>query len=418
MMNEVDKIAIITLGCKVNQAESEELAIQLAAKGYRVGRDMEGAALCVVNTCSVTAEGDHKSRKAVGRALRAGIPVIATGCTIQANPESIPQARGLQLVDNREKRSLPAIIEQRGLRCGAALTASPFLRSRAVIKVQDGCDGACAYCIVPAARGRSRSLPRTAIDRTVEKALERGAAELVLTGVNLGDYGKDTGETLTGLIREITARWDVGRVRLSSLELDHLQGALLEELRENPKVCKHLHLPLQSGDDRILTAMRRSYKAREVIHSVSRLRDVVPEIAITLDIMVGFPGEGEAEFSHTLEAIEELRPAKLHVFKYSPRPHTEAAGMTGKIDADEKRERALRARDLGLEYQRRFVQAQVGTRTEVAIIEAGSTEAALGLTGNYVKVLLEPLREDMDGGLRSVVIKGTRGCLALGDRDS
>ena len=414
----MDKIVIITVGCKVNQAESEELALRLAEEGYRVTRDMEGAALCVVNTCAVTSEGEHKSRKAVSKAMRAGVPVIATGCSVRTDPGSHQAARGLQLVPNTDKDRLASIIAERGLKTGPGDMGNDVLRTRAVIKVQDGCDRGCAYCIVPRARGRSRSLPRDQIEAAVDRAVRRGAAELVLTGVNLGDYGRESGSSLSRLIHEMTARPDIGRVRLSSLEIDHVRGELLEEVACNPKVCKHLHLPLQSGDDRILEAMRRPYAAQEVMEVVSRLRQAVPEIAVTVDIMVGFPGEGEAEFSNTLRVIEELQPAKMHVFQYSPRPGTKAAGLAVQVDAAEKKERARRSRNLGLLLQQRFVKAQVGTRTEVAILEARYGEGAVGLTGNYVRVLLEPCKQELTAGLANVYIKGTRGCLALGDMDN
>ncbi len=418
MRDEMANIAIITLGCKVNQAESEGLALALSEQGFHLTRDLQGANLCVVNTCAVTAEGDRKSRKAVGKALREGIPVIATGCTVQTDPSSFPLAPGLQLVPNTAKERIPDLIAELGLKPALGGQCDEVLRTRAVIKVQDGCDRGCAYCIVPQARGRSRSLARPAIDRAVGRALHRGAAELVLTGVNLGDYGRDNGGTLGELIRELTAKPDIGRVRLSSLEIDHLQGELLQEVARNPKVCKHFHLPLQSGDDGILGAMGRLYGMREVMDVVSHLRESSPEVAITLDVMVGFPGEGEAEFANTLRAIAELRPSKLHVFQYSPRPGTPAAALAQEIGAAEKAERARRARLVGLRLQERFVQAQVGTRTEVAILETRGREGTVGLTGNYVKVLLEAEGRKPVGGLARVRISGARGCLALGSLDN
>ncbi len=413
MKEPMDRIAIITLGCKVNQAESEELAEHLAAEGYLVSRNLEGASLCVINTCTVTAEGDHKSRKAVSRALRAGIPVIATGCTVETAPASLGSSGDLELVPNAAKHRIAEFIGERRLRGGGSGDASGAVRSRAVIKVQDGCDGTCAYCVVPAARGASRSLPREGIDRTVETALRRGAAELVLTGVNLGDYGRDNGSSLARLVRELTNRRDVGRLRLSSLEIEHLHGQLLEEIRENPKVCKHLHLPLQSGDAGILAAMRRSYDPKEVIDRLAELRRAVPELAVSLDILVGFPGEGEGQFARTLEVIEELTPAKIHVFPYSPRPGTEAASMPAQVDVQVKKERARRVRQLGRGLQLRFVEEQVGTEAEVALLEQRSGDMAIGLTGNYVRVILEHRGRTLSGGLEPVSIRGVRGHIAL-----
>ncbi len=413
MKEEMDRIAIITLGCKVNQAESEELAGALAARGYLVSRELDRASICVINTCTVTSEGDHKSRKAVAKALRAGIPVIATGCTVETAPGSLGESENLQLVTNDLKHRIPQLIEERQLRRGRAGDAETLLRSRAAIKIQDGCDGACSYCIVPAARGRSRSLPRTAIDAAVEAATRRGAAELVLTGVNLGDFGMDNDSSLTDLVRELTGRGDVGRIRLSSLELEHLRDDLLAEVRDNPKVCKHLHLPLQSGDAKILKAMRRSYTPREVIEKLAGLRSSVRELAVTLDILVGFPGEGEGEFQNTLEVIRELAPAKLHVFPYSPRPGTEAASLPHQVDQRVKRERAWRARQLGSELQRRFVEAQVGTLAEIAVLASGREGETTGLTGNYVRVMVDHGGQKLSGGLEMVNIRGARGFTAL-----
>ncbi len=416
MKEKPDTIAIVTLGCKVNQAESEELAGSLQRRGYAVSHELRGAALCVVNTCTVTAEADHKSRKAVNRALRAGIPVIATGCTVEANSRVLPSSDEMVTVPKIAKDQLLELIGRRGLARGGGGGGPETWRARAVIKVQDGCDGRCAYCIVKRARGASRSRPRPEIDAAVSAALARGAVELVLAGVNLGDYGQDGGTSLAELVRELTLRPDVGRVRLSSLEIEHLKGPLLYELAENPKVCKHLHLPLQSGDDVILASMRRRYTAGDALDAVNALRRSAPDTAITLDIMAGFPGEGEREFAHTLQVIEELRPAKLHVFPFSPRPGTEAAGRAEQVDIRVKRERALRARRIGAEYQLRFVQQQVGKGTEVALL--GPQQGGIvGLTGNYVKVLLPALDGEPLSGLARVRLVGARGTLALGTWD-
>ncbi len=413
MNRDMDKIAIVTLGCKVNQAESETLAEVLHGRGYNVARDLDGASLCIVNTCTVTAEADHKSRKAAAKAARAGIPVIVTGCMVETDAHCLESLSGVKIVPNDDKISLPELVDDHGLRRQGQGEMPGLLRSRAVIKIQDGCDGGCSYCIVPAARGRSRSLAATDIESAVDRAVARGAAELVLTGVNLGDFGKDTGDSLCRLMRGLTARPDVGRIRLSSLEVEHLQDELLHEMSTNPKVCKHLHIPMQSGDDRTLEAMERKYRVVQVNDIVSRLRDAVPSLALTLDVMAGFPGETEEAFLNTLDAIEELSPAKLHVFPYSARPGTRAAGLRDQLPAEVKKERALRARKLGNDLQRRFVQAQVGSVAEVALLPARRGEI-LGVTDNYVRVLLESDGRPASAGLAAVNIVDARGCLACG----
>ncbi len=413
MRIDMDNIAIVTLGCRVNQAESETLADKLQSRGYGVSRDPEDAALCVVNSCTVTSEADRKSRKAVARAVRAGVPVIVTGCMVETDPDSLQACKGVQLVGNAAKASLADLIDKWGLRKGSGAREAGVLRSRAVLKVQEGCDGSCAYCIVPAARGRSRSLAICEIDAAIGRAVSRGAAELVLTGVNLGDYGKDSGTSLLALLSDLTTRPEVGRIRLSSLEVEHLQDDLLREVCANPKICKHLHIPLQSGDDDTLAAMGRSYRVSDVKQIVKVLRAKAPSLALTLDIMAGFPGESERHFSHTLATIAELEPAKLHVFPYSPRPGTAAARMPHQVAPGIKKERALRARKLGNELQRRFVRAQVGTRTEVAVLPA-RREETMAVSDNYVKVLLETRGQSVSG-LAWVDIVEARGFLARGE---
>ncbi|MHB8781256.1 MAG: MiaB/RimO family radical SAM methylthiotransferase [Candidatus Geothermincolia bacterium] len=403
------KIAIITLGCKVNRSESDELSGELAALGYSVQADPAGADLCVVHTCTVTGESDSKSRKAVRRARSEGIPVIATGCMIQAG--GMAEMPGVLQMREGTKDLMERIADYAG---APTRHPKPFqARSRAFLKVQDGCDRHCSYCIVPRARGGSRSRAADGIFALARRSLAAGCRELVLTGVNLMDYDY-RGMRLAELLDGLASLEGLGRIRLSSLEPDALTPESLTRLLRNPSVCPHLHLPLQSGSDRVLAAMQRGYDVAGFCELVSAARSAVPHVAITTDVMVGFPGEDEADVAGTLSVMEKLKFARAHAFRYSRREQTAAASMPGQIAADSKAERAARVRAQGLRLQEDFVKAQVGEVRQAVLISRVEEEWR-GLTENYVSVELKHHAPMRAGELCRVRVTGAAGLKALGE---
>jgi threonylcarbamoyladenosine tRNA methylthiotransferase MtaB len=404
-------ISIITIGCKVNQAESQELAAQLVERGYDLQTDPAGADVCVVNTCCVTGESDHKSRKAIGRALRGAAKVVATGCMVDAGTCTL-DPRVVRVCRDRKDLLADLIADIARPNPSTGVTSA---RSRAFVKIQDGCDRRCSYCIVPQARGASRSRSPEIAIHMVEHAVERGSAEIVLTGVNLADYREPGGGGLGQLIGRLTAVGGLGRLRLSSLEVDLLDPSLLEALLADPRVCPHFHLPLQSGDPTILRAMHRRYSATQYLETVELIREHRSDAAITTDVMVGFPGEGEAEFENTLSLLRDIRPARTHVFRFSARPGTLAATLPGMVDDATKARRAAVLRQMARSWQEGFVAQQVGTVREVVLIDTGKGEEGTGLTENYVSMDVRGLNGRKAGELLQVRVTGAKGVRAEGE---
>lgn len=388
-------VAIRTLGCKVNRVESERLAATLLAAGVRIVPE-EDADVVVVNTCTVTGEADAKARQLVRRELNGDRAprVVVTGCLVSIDPGALEQL-GDRVVAVADKADLAArVAELVGARfeTGAAVRRSgEGFRTRAMLKVQDGCDNRCAYCIVPAARGVPRSVPFAEVVREAEELLDAGTRELVLTGVNLGRYDSH-GRDLAELVRELDAL-GVKRLRLSSIEPPDLTQRLVETLGSARSVCPHLHVPLQSGSDQVLAAMGRRYDAETYARLVAAAREAVPGLALTTDVMAGFPGERAQDAEATLAACESIGFARLHVFRYSERPSTPAASMPDAVPAGERARRAAALRRLDRELRSRYAQSREGGEAGVLVerIERGGQGAApvaIGTSGDYLKVSL------------------------------
>lgn len=384
------RLAVRTLGCKVNQAETDALVGGLLAAGVTLSPENE-AGVVVVNTCTVTGEADRKARKAVRRALKAdGAPVvIVTGCAAAVDPAGLA-ALDPRVVVEPDKDALAARLEGLLLPAGTGPSetgspAGPSLRTRAIVKVQDGCDSGCAYCVVPRARGAGRSVPAAAVLARVEILLEAGTAEVVLTGVNLGRY-RDDATDLAGLVRAVAAL-GVRRVRLSSIEPLELSDGLVETLGSTGAVCPHLHVPLQSGSDEVLARMRRGYTVAEYSRRVEAAREAIPGLALTTDVIVGFPGESERDSEETAEVCKEHAFSKIHVFRYSARPGTPAAAMAAQVAPREREARGARLRALGDGLRRDFARARVGGTAEV-LVEGRDGEGALGTTEDYLRAVV------------------------------
>ncbi|HRT70888.1 MAG TPA: tRNA (N(6)-L-threonylcarbamoyladenosine(37)-C(2))-methylthiotransferase MtaB, partial [Syntrophales bacterium] len=385
------KVAVATLGCKVNQFDSALLAERLRSEGFTVVPFGEGADVCIINTCTVTARTDYQSRQLVRRARRycpyAGI--VVTGCYAQVAPAELAEMPGVAaVVGNAEKDALPGfldrILDERGKiivgdirRCDSlpSGTADVFPgRTRAILKVQDGCDAFCTYCIVPFSRGRSRSLPPSDVLRQAARFAESGYREVVLTGIHLGSYGSDLEPpaSLAGLLAGFDDIDGVERVRLSSIEPMEVTPELISRMASSEKLCRHLHVPLQSGDDRILKLMGRNYTGDQFRLLVKGLTEAVPDIAVGVDVMTGFPGEGEEEFRRTAALIEELPLAYLHVFPYSRRPGTPAADFPHQVPEEAKKRRAALLRSLGAKKRASFARRFIGK--EVSVLVEGKAD--------------------------------------------
>lgn len=390
-------VALHTHGCKLNQAETEALARQLWAEGYRVVSPTQPAQAYVLNTCTVTATADAKARRWLRRAARLHPEalVVATGCYAQRQPEALSHLPGVGLVAGQgDKPHLSEVLRERGLWPGGGGADSPPLRTRALVKVQDGCSIGCRYCIVPSVRGRGRCRPPAEVVAEVAQRAAEGYQEVVLTGTHIGSYYWD-GTELPGLLAQVLAATQVPRLRLTSLLPADLTPRLLSLWRTagEGRLCPHFHLPLQSGSGDVLEGMGRPYSPARYRRAVALAQEAVPGMTITTDIMAGFPGEGEAEFAESLAFCREMGFARMHVFPYSPRPGTPAAAMP-QVDSPTV---ARRTRQLLAEAalaSRRFEASQVGQVVPVLWEKEVTPGVWSGLAPGYLRAFApspEPL---------------------------
>jgi threonylcarbamoyladenosine tRNA methylthiotransferase MtaB len=393
------KIFLDTIGCRLNQAEIEILARQFRLAGHEIVPSAAEAELVVVNTCTVTSEAAADSRSKIRQARRLGVErIVATGCWATLEPGQAAGLPGVErIVPNQEKDSLAA--DLLGLPQEffdlEPLARQPLpglhRRTRAFLKVQDGCDNACTFCVTTVARGAGRSRPPDQVLAEVRAALEGGVQEVVLTGVHLGSWGQDLPGTLRlrDLVQALLTQTDLPRLRLSSLEPWDLDAGFFR-LWQDPRLCPHLHLPLQSGSAAVLRRMLRKTTPAEFARLSADARSAIPDLAITTDIIVGFPGETEAEFAETLAFVEELNFAGGHVFTYSARPGTPAARMKGQVRGDLSRRRSAELRSLlggsAEAYRRKFVGRTMDVLWESTDQLSDAGWRMEGLTGNYLRV--------------------------------
>jgi len=393
------KIFLDTIGCRLNQAEIESQARQFRAAGHEIVYTAAEADLAVVNTCTVTAEAASDSRAAIRRAKRLGaVDIVVTGCWATLEPDKAASLPGVtRIVPNLQKESLAADLlslpqEFFDLE---PIAREPLpglhLRTRAFIKVQDGCDNVCTFCITRLARGASRSRPVDEIVADVHSALDGGTQEIVLTGVHLGSWGLDfqPARRIPDLVSALLARTSAPRLRLSSLEPWDLDADFFS-LWCDPRLCRHLHLPLQSGSDRVLRRMARKTAPDSFAALVQSARAAIPEVAITTDVIAGFPGETDEEFAETLEFVKSMHFAGGHVFSYSARPGTPAARMKGQVHGKlvKARSAALRTvlADSAESYHRKFIGKTMPVLWEAASILTNEGWQIEGLTDNYLRV--------------------------------
>ena len=423
-------VALTTLGCRLNQVESQEMGALLEGRGFRVVPAGSRAQVHVVNTCTVTGRADFSDRQAIRRITRdePGAFLVVTGCYAQTDPDTVAALPGVDLVvGNQEKYRLPDLLDSLVKRARPAVAVADIRearsvpvapvtrmtgRSRPFVKIQDGCQHRCAFCIVPAARGGSRSQePKVVLDQ-VRALAEAGYPDVTLTGVDIGHYGWDLypRTSLAALVRSLAGVPRLRWLRLSSVLPSYFTDDLVDAVGTLPAVAPHLHLPLQSGSDRVLRLMRRPYHTGMYRALVDRLAAAIPGLGLGADVIVGHPGETDEDFEATLALVGSLPFSYLHVFTYSDRPGTEAARRPGHVPAAVIRERSQRLRRLGREKSHAFRSALVGSAREVLVLEARDHQTGLlsGLTSNYVEVLF-PGPDGLGRRMATVEIAEVRG---------
>ena len=399
------RVSFQTLGCKLNYAETHTITRQFREGGFQVVDARERADVVVVNTCSVTENADRECRKLIRRALRVSPAayVVVIGCYAQLRPEEIASIHGVDLVlgtrekfeifrraDGFRKGSYPRV------EVGDIAEADMFIpsfaadgaeRSRAFLKVQDGCDYTCSFCTIPMARGASRS---RGVEETLTDAREiiaRGFHEIVLSGVNVGDYGRKTGSSFHELLQGLISLGGDFRLRISSIEPNLLSNEIIALTASSDKMCRHFHIPLQSGSDDILRAMRRRYTAPQFRDRVVAAREAMPDCCIGVDVIVGFPGETTEHFLETYELLRDLPVSYLHVFSYSARPGTEAETLDrAPVEPGERHRRSAMLRSLSEKKRLAFYREQLGTTAEVILEHPDANGVLSGFTGNYIRV--------------------------------
>lgn len=404
------KVKFVTLGCKVNQYESEAMLESLLNAGFREAEEGEAPDVVVVNSCTVTAEGDRKARQALRRARRdnPGAVTVLTGCWPQAFPQEAERFLEADVVMGTANRAalLPHILEylsgrQRILDIAPHEPGEKFEkmkvsafhgRTRAFLKIQDGCNRFCSYCIIPYARGRVRSKPLADVAAEVEELAAHGYREVVLTGINLPAYGQDLGLHLCDAVETACAVNGIRRVRLGSLEPEQLTPEVIGRMRRQEKLCPQFHLSLQSGCDETLKRMNRHYTAAEYREIVKNLQAAFPGCAVTTDVMVGFAGETEEEFAASLAFVEEIAFAKAHVFAYSRRPGTRAYDAPDQVESRVKEDRSRRMIAATKKSQLAFFEAQTGKVEEVLFEQPVDANVYEGYTANYTPVRVASAR--------------------------
>lgn len=418
------RVAFSTLGCRLNQAETDSMTEQLEALGIEQVAKAEDAGVVVVNTCTVTREATKASRMAIRRAIAANpdLKVVVIGCYAVSDPDEIRAIEGVDLVlGNEAKDSLPEALGLSAptrpvMQIGMRRDAPPKIRAN--LKVQTGCDEWCTFCIIPTTRGPLKSTDEDSLVAEARARVAAGARELVLTGVHLGKYTFDHGGDERSLVRLFGRLLDIEgvvRIRLSSIFARHLTPEVLGFMASEPRMCRYLHVPLQSGDPGVLADMNRSYEIGEYVEHVERAVELLPDVALATDVIVGFPTETDAAFEATMDVVRRLRFSKLHVFRYSPRPGTAAADMRDAVPPAVKKERSKRLIDLGNALRKDFLEAHLGRPLEVLVEderEVDGVGVSSGQTGDYVRVwfegrgMLGDLVDVRGAGIRSDGIRG------------
>ena len=416
-------ISFITLGCKVNQYETNAMAQKFKEKGYKVIEGEAKADIYVINTCTVTNMSDRKSRQMLRRMkdINKNAIIVACGCYVQVSKEEVEQMEEIDLVlgnnekkniveyvekyieENKKEENMEDVMQQREFVDFGDVTYTE--KTRAVIKVQDGCDRFCSYCIIPYARGRVRSRKPQSVISEIEKIAKQGIQEVVVTGIHVASYGKDFNNDykLIDLLEEINKIEGIKRIRLGSIEPLLITEEFVERLKKLEKICHHFHLSLQSGCDETLKRMNRRYTIEEFKEIVNRLRKNYEDVILTTDIIVGFPGETEEEFNKTYEFLKDIKFYKMHVFKYSPRKGTKAAKMPKQIDGKQKEMRSKKLIELSDFNEKTYNESYINKEVEV-LFEEEKEGMYKGHTENYILVYYKS-EENLENKMKKVICK-------------
>jgi threonylcarbamoyladenosine tRNA methylthiotransferase MtaB len=429
-VNNRERVAFHTLGCKVNQEETASLMEMFRKRGFQLVDFKSPADVYIINTCTVTHTADQKSRQMIRRAIsrQPDALVAVVGCYSQVSPDDVLAIPGVDLVVGTRGRAklvdlVEDILEKKragefvkevnavdSLESDLEFEQLPLpdnpQRTRAFLKIEDGCDQYCAYCIIPDARGPVRSLSPELVKEQLGELICAGYREVVLTGVHTSAYGKDlpVGINLAALLRDLVKMPGDFRIRLSSVEPVDVSEELLEVMASSPRICRHLHLPLQSGDDEILEMMQRPYTTADYSELFQKAIKMIPDLAVTTDVMVGFPGETDRHFENTYDFIASLPFRDLHVFKYSPRPGTPAAEMSGQVKPRNKDERSRRLRELADTKARAFAEGALGETLDVLVERSYKKRPGYwqGITDNYLRVIFPSQEKELRGELLPV----------------
>ena len=392
------KAAIHTLGCKVNIYESEYIINILKENGYQIVDFDSKADIYIINTCTVTNTSDKKSEKMIKRARKQNKDaiIIAMGCHAQIKGDNIDADI---IIGNKDKSKIISLIEEYqenknkikriynldNISFEDMYISSFNNHTRAFVKIQDGCDAFCSYCIIPYARGPIRSKDPKTVIKEITSLVENGYKEIILTGIHTGKYGKDINYTFEQLLKDIIKIKNLYRIRISSIEINELTDPILDLIKDNKIIAKHLHIPLQSGSDKILKLMDRKYDLKFYKDRIEKIRKMIKDVSITTDLIVGFPNEDEKDMEDTLKFIKEIKFTKIHTFPYSKREGTKAASMENQIDETIKRKRVKTVLELSDQLEQDFYQSKLN-ETEEVIIEQTKDGKSYGYTSNYIKV--------------------------------
>lgn len=412
------KAAYFTLGCKLNFAETSSVAQELKRYGVKKAQKGEAADICIINTCSVTDMADHKCRQAIHRLVKQNPDafVVVTGCYAQLKPQDIIQTEGVDLVLGNEQKGLviPYILEKMtGAHTVRTTDIKTFVpscsrgdRTRYFLKVQDGCNYYCTYCTIPIARGRSRNGSIASLVEQAQQVAADGGKEIVITGVNIGDFGRTTGETFYDLIRALDKVEGIERYRISSIEPDLLTDEIIEYCAQSRAFMPHFHIPLQSGCDEVLSIMHRHYDTALFRSKIDKIRQVMPHAFIGVDVIVGMRGETEERFKKAYDFMESIDVSQYHVFSYSERPGTKALGIPHIVTPQEKHERSQKVLTLSAKKTHDFYSRFIGTERMVLLEHASARKTFMnGFTDNYIRVEV-PNMPDMDNKMVKAVLTG------------
>jgi len=416
MNNSTKKVAFFTLGCKLNFAETSTISRFFTEKNINIVKFSENADFYVINTCSVTSNANKKSRNAISRALHLNPDaiVIVTGCYAQLKPEEIKNIYGVDYIFGaNNKEEIDRIIETSEKQTSSGIittdhkemkTFFPAIskgdRTRAFLKIQDGCDYFCAYCTIPYARGRSRNQTITETVNQARSVAAEGIKEVIISGVNVGDFGKSTGENFFDLLKELVMVDGIERYRIGSVEPNLLTDEIIEFVASEIKIMPHFHIPLQAGSDELLKLINRKYDTELYRHKIEKIKKLIPDAFIGIDLIVGVNGETDELFNETVEFVKSLDISFIHHFQYSERENTRAISFTPKVSPQQKQSRAKIITEISNEKHKAFLQSQIGKEFSVLFESTKKNNKIYGFTGNYIKV-----ETDYDKSLVNAVTK-------------